>query len=144
MSTVTSTPASSATVSAKPISRLQSAGIVVLAAGIGWLNGNFIQPIPPAYGAIIDLLHLAPLLALVPLAMSLFTKGATRGARNGVTGVVAFMLLACAAFIVLGAVNTDPNSIGVHDLTDWAVVVSIATGSALWLVGLLPGARRQG
>jgi hypothetical protein len=127
---------------AAPASRLQVAGVVVLAAGIGWLNGNFIQPIPPAYGAFIDLLHLAPLLILVPLAMSLFTKGATRGVRNGVTGVVAFMLLTCAAFIILGAVNPNPNSVGVHDLTDWAVVASVTTGGVLWLAGLLPGARR--
>ncbi|HEX9036165.1 MAG TPA: hypothetical protein VF808_04160 [Ktedonobacterales bacterium] len=145
-STPSTTPATSFAATASrataPASRLQVAGVVVLAAGIGWLNGNFIQPIPPAFGLVIDLLHLTPLLILVPLAMSLMTRGVTRGVRNGVTGVVAFLLAACVAFIVLGAVNPDPNSVGVHDVTDWAVVASITTGSVLWLVSLLPSRTR--
>jgi hypothetical protein len=140
--TTTSSAVTTSSRVATPASRLQIAAIVILAAGIGWLNGNFIQPIPPVWGLIIDLLHLLPLIALVPLAMSLLSGGVTRGARNGVTGVVAFLLIACAAFIVLGAVNPDPNAVGVHDITDWAVVACIGVGSLLWLASLTPFARR--
>ena len=139
--TTTATTTTTARVAA-PANRLQIAGIVTLAAGIGWLNGNFFQPIPPAYGVFIDLLHLAPLLILIPLAMSLFTRGVTRGMRNGVNGVTAFLLTGCGIFIVLGAINPDPNSVGVHSLADWAVVACIAAGAALWFAGLARGAKR--
>ncbi len=124
-----------------PASRLQIAGIVILAAGIGWLNGAFIQPIPPVWGLIIDLLHLLPLIVLVPLAMSLLSRGVTRGVRNGITALALFQLATVTVFIILGAINPDPNSVGVHDITDWAVVASIGVGGVLWLVGLLPGRR---
>jgi len=127
---------------AAPASRLQVAAIVILAAGIGWLNGNFIQPIPPLYGVFIDLAHLMPLIILVPLAMSLMTKGVTRGARNWVTATVAFLFATCVVFIILGAANPDPNSVGVHDITDWAVVACIGVGGLLWLASLLPFTRR--
>lgn len=140
-SATTSTNTVTTTRAAAPASRLQIPAIVILAAGIGWLNGNFIQPIPPVWGLIIDLLHLAPLIALVPLAMSLLSRGVTRGVRNGVTGVVSFMLSICVVFIILGAVNPDPNSVGVHDITDWAVVACIGVGGLLWLASLLPGRR---
>ena len=139
------TPSTSPTThtrAATPASRLQIAAIVILAAGIGWLNGNFIQPIPPLWGFIVDLLHLLPLIVLVPLAMSLLSRGVTRGVRNGVTGVAVFMLLVCAVFIALGVTNPDPSSVGVHDLTDWAVVASVGAGAALWLTSLLSFARR--
>ncbi len=132
----------STTRAAAAASRLQIAAIVILAAGIGWLNGNFIQPIPPFWGLIIDLLHLAPLIALVPLAMSLLSRGVTSGIRNGVTGVAVFMLATCVVFIILCAVNSDPNSVGVHDITDWAVVACIGVGGLLWLASLTPFAIR--
>lgn len=141
-STTSATPTATTTPTATPASRLQIAAIVILAAGIGWLNGNFIQPIPPVWGLIIDLLHLLPLIVLVFLALPLLSRGVTRGVRNGVTGLVAFQLATLAVFIILGAVNPDPNSVGVHDLTDWAVVASIGTGCLLWLASLAPFARR--
>ncbi len=136
------TSTTSTTPTAAPASRLQIAAIVVLAAGIGWLNGNFIQPILPIWGSLIDLLHLLPLIVLVFLAMSLLSRGVTRGVRNGMTALVVFQLVVVAVFIVLGAVNPDPNSVGVHDITDWAVVASIGTGCLLWLASLSPFARR--
>lgn len=122
--------------------RLEIAGVLTLAASIGWLSGAFFQPIPPAYAIFIDLLHLAPLLVLIPLAMSLFTTGVTRGVRNGINGVIAFLLTACVAFIVLGASNSDPNSVGVHSVADWAVVACVTAGAALWFAGLARGAKR--
>ena len=138
------TPATTATTRAQtatPASRLQIAGIVILAAGIGWLNGNFIQPIPPVWGLIIDLLHLLPLIVLVPLAISLLSRGVTRGVRNWITALALFQLATVIVFIILGAINPDPNSIVVHDFTDWAVVASIGVGGVLWLVSLLPARR---
>jgi hypothetical protein len=131
----------------KTLFNCQVAAILLMAAGFGWINGNFVQPFFTSWGMFADLLHLAPFVALLLLSLSLFSAFAegkrARGARNGITIVAAIGILACLVFIILGASNPDPNSVGVHTFEDTMPVIVLNAGTLLWLSTLLPFWRRK-
>jgi hypothetical protein len=120
--------------------KLRVAAIVLMAAGWGWISGNFVQPVTYTFGIIADILHVLPLVALLLLSMAFFrtsdtlpgTVTTSKGARMGIS------IIALVAFIILGALNPDPNSVGVHSFEDWMPVIVLGAGTLLWLVALVP------
>lgn len=128
------------------ILKLQVAAIVLMAAGWGWISGNFVQPVTYTFGIIADILHVLPLVALLLLSMAFFRASDTlpqtvtpsKGTRMGISIIALFSILALVAFIILGAINPDPNSVGVHSFEDWMPVVVLGAGTLLWLASLVP------
>jgi hypothetical protein len=128
------------------ILKRQVAAIVLMAAGWGWICGNFVQPVAYAFGIFADILHVLPLVALLLLSMAFFRTSGTlpqtvtpsKGASIGISIIAIFSILALVAFIILGAVNPDPNSVGVHSFEDWMPVIVLGVGALLWLLALLP------
>src|SRR5258706_11107252 len=118
------------------------ASTLLMAAGWGWICGNFVQPVATSWGAIVDALHLLPFVALLLLSMSFFravTEGKrAKGSRIGISIVAVFSILACMVFIILGAINPDPNSVGVHTFEDAMPVIVLVAGTLLWFSTLLP------
>ncbi len=117
-----------------------------MAAGWGWICGNFVQPVAYAFGIFADTLHVLPLVALLLLSLQFFRTTGTlpqtvtpsKGASKGITILAIFSILALVAFIILGLVNPDPNSVGVHSFEDWMPVIVLGAGTILWLSALLP------
>ena len=126
----------------KTLYKLQLTAVLLMAAGFGWINGNFVQPFFTSWGMFADLLHLAPFIALLLLSLpffSAFVEGTrARGARTGISIVAAFGILTCLVFIILGASNPDPNSVGVHTFEDTMPVIVLNAGTLLWFAALLP------
>lgn len=131
----------------KTLYKLQLIAVILMAAGFGWINGNFVQPFFTSWGMFADLLHLAPFIALLLLSLpffSAFVEGKhARGVRTGISIVAAFGILACLVFIILGASNPDPNSVGVHTFEDTMPVIVLNAGTLLWIATLLPFRRGQ-
>jgi phosphoglycerol transferase MdoB-like AlkP superfamily enzyme len=120
------------------IFKAQLAALLLMAAGWGWICGNFVQPVSYGFGQFADVLHVLPFVALLLLSLRLFQPQGTtsRGARIGINIVAAFSILACVVFIVLGAINPDPNSVGVHNFEDTMPVIVLNAGTLLWFVTL--------
>lgn len=125
----------------------QVAAILLMAAGWGWNCGNFVQPANTTWGATADILHVLPLALLLPLSLRFIgaavAQAHSRGAVAGVTALAVFGIVACTVFVVLGATNSDPNSVGVHTFEDWMPVIVMNAGTLLWLATLLVGRRRS-
>jgi hypothetical protein len=129
------------------VSDREIAGVILMAAGWGWISGNFVDPfLPFFFGGLIDLVHFVPAAVLVLLSMRFFRAsgievregGGRGGAHTGITVVAAFSILACAVFVLLGMINPDPNSLGVHTIEDWLPVIVLNAGTFLWLSTLVP------
>jgi uncharacterized protein YhhL (DUF1145 family) len=128
------------------ILKRQLAAIILMAAGWGWICGNFVQPVTYTFGIVADILHVLPLVALLLLSMAFFLTSNTlpqtvtpsKGARMGISILAIFSILTLVAFIILGVINPDPNSVGVHSFEDWMTVVVLGAGSLLWFVALVP------
>ncbi|HEV2457970.1 MAG TPA: hypothetical protein VGS80_06360, partial [Ktedonobacterales bacterium] len=98
-------------------------------------------PANTTWGAIADIIHVIPLAALLLFGLRFVGAAAAgvvaRGARNGITVVVAYGIIGCAVMIVLGLTHPDPNSVGVHTLEDWMPVIVLNAGTLLWLATLV-------
>lgn len=133
------------TKTAKAIFKAQTAAIILMAAGWGWLCGNFVQPLTPWYGSFADILHILPYVALLLLSLPFFSASVegkhVSGVRAGISIVAILGIILCVVFIILGATNPDPNSVGVHSIQDWMVVIVLNAGTILWLL-MLPFSRR--
>lgn len=119
--------------------------VMLLLAGWGWNNGQFVQPLNTSWGPLADALHLIPIIALVPLGLRIITaalvSARSRGAEIGVTIIALITIVACIVMIVLGAINPDPNSVGVHNAEDWMPVIVMNLGTLLWLGTFIFGRR---
>ena len=89
----------------------------------------------------IDALHFLPFVALLLLSLSFFSAliegKRAKGSRIGISIVAAFGILTCVVFILLGASNPDPNSVGVHNFEDTMPVIVLSAGNLLWFASLL-------
>jgi hypothetical protein len=129
-------------------SRLEVAAILLLMAGDGYINGNFIQPITAGSGVFIDLVHFLPLAALLWLGIELLrptdeASAATarrRGLRIGVTILAVIGAIACLVMIGLGAFAPSLG-VGVQAFSDWLAVILAGGGAVLWFVTLFQGRR---
>src|SRR5215467_15416458 len=102
------------------ILKMQVAAIILMAAGWGWICGNFVQPVTYTFGIFADILHVLPLVALLLLGMAFFrlspadtlpqTITSSKSARLGISIIAIFSILTLVAFIILGVINPDPNS----------------------------------
>jgi hypothetical protein len=124
----------------------QVVAIVLLAGGWGWDSGQFVQPFFGSFfGGFIDLVHFAPvllLLAVSPAFLRAAAVGTTaKGARNTITGITIFSLLAVGILTAIGLANPNPNSVGVHTFEDFMPVIVLVVGSILWLTALIPARR---
>lgn len=126
---------------------LQVIAILLMAAGWGWICGNFVQPVSQGYGQFADLMHVLPFVALLLLCVRFFHHAVAgtraRGSQTGITIVAVLSILVLLVFIVLGASNPDPNSVGVHTFEDWMPVIVLGAGSLCWLTSLISGKREQ-
>ncbi len=128
------------------ILKRQFAAIILMAAGWGWICGNFVQPVAYSFGIFADTLHVLPLVALLLLSIKFFRISSTlpqsitpsKGASIGISIVAIFSVLALVVFIILGAINPDPNSVGVHSFEDWMPVIVLGAGTILWFSAFLP------
>ena len=125
------------------VSRLEVAAILLLMAGDGYINGNFIQPITVGWGVFIDLMHFLPLAALLWLAIELLrpsddSAAATarrRGLRVGVTILAIIGAIVCLVMIGLG-VFAPSLGVGVQEFSDWLAVILCGGGAVLWFATL--------
>jgi hypothetical protein len=126
----------------------QVAALFLMAAGWGWIAGNFVQPANTTWGAVADIIHVIPLAILLAVSLRYIASAATgtvaRGARNTITGLVVYGIIGCSVMITLGITNPDPNSVGVHTFEDWMPTIVLNAGMLLWLVTLLQARRVQG
>lgn len=116
-------------------------GILLLLAGWGWDNGQFVQPVQSSWGPLADGLHFIPVMALILLAVG-YVRGilagkSVRGALIGVSIVAVVTTVGCIVMTILGMTNPDPNSVGVHTLEDALPAIVMNLGSLVWFVSLL-------
>jgi phosphoglycerol transferase MdoB-like AlkP superfamily enzyme len=125
----------------RSFSAYQLTSIILMAAGLGWINGNFVQPVAYAYGITADTIHFIPLVVLILLCLGYSRAlGAGKpgtGWNNWLCVHAAFSILTCVVFIILGQMNSDPNSVGVHSFEDLMPVIVLTAGSLLWFATLL-------
>lgn len=130
----------------KMLSNRHVAGIVLMATGWGWICGNFVQPVTYVWGSAADIFHCLPFVALLLLSLRFFSsftnplqaERSSRGARLGISIVAVLSIIACIVFIILGVINPDPNSVGVHNFEDTMPVIVLNLGTLLWLSTLIP------
>ncbi|HEY7974855.1 MAG TPA: hypothetical protein VID72_05900 [Ktedonobacterales bacterium] len=125
------------------VSRLEVAGILLMMAGDGYINGNFIQPINVGWGVFIDIVHFIPLAILLWLGAALLrtvdeADAATnrrRGLRVGVTIMAVLATITSLVMIGLGAF-VPSLGVGVQAFSDWLAVILAGGGAVLWFVTL--------
>lgn len=132
----------------RAVTTAQVAAIMIMSVGIGWLNGNFVQPVDTSYGPFIDTVHFLPFVLLLIFGLRylqpVLARGAAaeprKGSRNWITGIAIFLLLLTTAFVILGIVFPNPSAVGVHNFEDWMPVITIDVGALLWLEELVRAA----
>lgn len=121
----------------------QIAGIVLLAAGWGWVGGNFTPSNAPLWNF---LLHCISIVILLILSIGFFrapaqVEGSQRGWIIGLHVFSVITLIALIVLIILGQNNPDPNAVGVKTLADWVPTTIVGLGAIVWLTTLLPVGR---
>lgn len=139
--TTEGTPTGAAARASSTFSTAAMAAILIMMAGWGWNNGQFVQPVMSSWGPKADGLHLVPVVALLVLGVC-YVRGIVagkdvRGAVAGLTIVAVTSIIGIAVMTILGLTNPDPNSVGVHTLEDALPAIVLTLGSLLWLVALL-------
>ena len=123
------------TTASRPTSRLGMTAIVVMAAGFGWVGGNFstsTDTVPVKVA--ITLGHLIFPLALALLAGLLIASPASATARRGVTAVAWLSVLFVLVSTGYAFANPDPNAFGPHNFADYTAIVILLAGAVLWLL----------
>jgi hypothetical protein len=89
-------------------------------------------------GGIINvLLHALPGFLFMGFGIMFFYSPQRLAPRIWVSVLSAIAVAGNIVMIIMGATNTDPNSIGVHSAGDWMVVIAITSGALLWFATLL-------
>lgn len=119
--------------------KLQIAAIVLMISGSGWNGGNFTPVDAPWWNYF---LHFVPSLIMMVLCTAFFQRSGARTRYGwsvvGISVLAIISLIGTIVMVVLGAVNPDPNSVGVHNFADWVPVVIGNAGVFLWLATLIP------
>ena len=123
------------TTAGRATSRLGMAAIVIMAAGFGWVGGNFSTSTDTvAVKVAITLGHLIFPLALALLAGLLIASPASTTARRGVTAVAWLGVLFVVVSTSYALVNPDPDAFGPHNFADYTAIVILLAGAVLWLL----------
>ena len=123
----------------------QLATLLIMIAGWGWIAGNFAQPAEPLLAdAITDLAHAVPAILLFIFGWRYFGVLLDASPRRtgwayigiGVIAVLALVLLGLGGIVLslLGITNSNPNSVGIHNLDDAIPAILTLGGSLFWLV----------
>lgn len=120
----------------------QIAGILLMATGIGWTGGNFVpSDMPNTATAINEAIHFLPAFLLLLFAVRLFhasvAHAPARGAVIGISVLAGIQIVGCIVMVAMGYINSDPNSVGVHNLNDWVPAILMSAGSLVWLSSLV-------
>lgn len=127
--------------------KLQIVALILMAAGWGWAGGNFSSGMP-LWNV---LLHCIPILLLLIIGLQIFRVRGTnqgaeshaRGAEIGMTVFTVVTIISTTVLVILGVSNSDPNSVGVHNLWDWFPTILLYMSALLWLATLIPARRVQ-
>ena len=124
--------------------RLGMAAIVIMAAGFGWVGGNFSTatdtlPVKVA----IALGHLIFPVALALLAGLLAVNPRSVATGRTVTAVAWLSVLFVAVSTGYALAHPNPNAFGPHNFADYTAIVILLAGAVLWLLhNLALGAAR--
>jgi hypothetical protein len=88
-------------------------------------------------GVINVLLHALAGFIIMGFGIQFFYAPQRLAPRIWVSVLSAISVVANIVMIILGATNSDPNSVGVHSPGDWSVVIAIVAGALLWFATLL-------
>jgi hypothetical protein len=116
----------------------QATALLFMLVGGGWTGGNFTPAGMATVPELIELIaHFLPVALLLFFGVNFLVasrRGTTsRGAVIGISVLACISIIGCIVMIVLGFVNPDPNSVGVHNLNDWTPVLISNVGNLLWL-----------
>ena len=128
-------PGPAITTASRAASRLGMAAIVIMAAGFGWVGGNFstsTDTVPVKVA--ITLGHLIFPLVLALLAGLVIAAPASAAARRGVTVVAWLSVLFVVVSTGYALANPDPNAFGPHNFADYAAIAILLAGATLWLL----------
>lgn len=131
------------------VSRLEVGGILLMMAGYGYINGNFMQPLDTSYGPFIDIVHFIPLASLLVLGIALLRpsdsadeRAVSRrsGLRGRVTALAVLATITSVVMIALGVFAPALN-VGVQAFSDWMAVILAGGGAVLWFASLVVARR---
>lgn len=89
-------------------------------------------------GGIINvLLHALAGFLIMGFGIQFFYAPQRLAARIWISVLSAIAVVGNVVMIILGATNSNPNSVGVHSPGDWMVVIAIMVGVVLWFATLL-------
>ena len=129
----------------------QTAAILVMMAGWGWIAGNFAAPFDPFWiGAVTTLGHGLPIVLLLVSGVQFLSaqEGASRESPRSHWGQVTITMLAILAIVgatvlsLIGASNANPNAVGIKTIDDSIPAILLVIGSFWWLATLLVSANR--
>ncbi len=126
--------------SASTLRKLQVLAILILIFADGCDVGQFSLSSFDTWsvGGIINvLLHALAGFIFMGFGIQFFYAPQRLAARIWISILSALAVVGNVVMIVLGVVNPDPNSVGVHSPGDWMVVIAIMAGVVLWFVTLL-------
>lgn len=129
-----------ATNTSNPAFKLQVAAFIIFCIGQGWNGATFspVDDVPNTFA------HLTPVLLLLLLfGIQFFTAhdADLRGVATahwgqiGITVLAVITIIADTVLIYIGQTNPDPDSVGVHDFSDWVPATMTLLGAFLWLGG---------
>ena len=117
------------------VSRLGMAAIVIMAAGFGWVGGNFSTATDTFLVKVaITLGHLVFPIALALLAGLLVVSPHSPGAGRAVTVVAWLSLLFVGVSTGYALANPNPDAFGPHNFADYTAIVILLAGAVLWLL----------
>jgi hypothetical protein len=114
---------------------LGMAAIVLMAAGFGWVGGNFstaTDTLPVKLA--VTLGHLIFPAALAVLAALLTAHPRSPATGRAVTAVAWLSVLFFAVSTGYALANPDPNAFGPHNFADYTAIVILLAGAVLWLL----------
>ena len=120
--------------------KFQTLAILVLIFADGCDVGQFSLSSFNAWsvgGVINVLLHALAGFIFMGFGLQFFYAPQRLAPRIWISVLSAIAVVGNVVMIILGVINPDPNSVGVHSPGDWSVVIAIIAGVLLWYATLL-------
>ena len=126
--------------SVSTLHKFQTLAILVLIFADGCDVGQFSLSSFNAWsvgGVINVLLHALAGFIFMGFGLQFFYAPQRLAPRIWISVLSAIAVVGNVVMIILGIINPDPNSVGVHSPGDWSVVIAIIAGVLLWYATLL-------